>query len=67
MRGEPFIIAKAGKPMVRVSAMEPEKDLPRSGFMCGEIKLPRDFNTMMEEDIEEMFHDFGSEDPLSRE
>jgi prevent-host-death family protein len=57
-KGEPFIIAKAGKPMVKVSAIE-EPDQPkksRFGFMAGEIEIPDDFNEMGAAEIEEMFY-----------
>jgi len=56
-RGEPFVIAKAGKPMVKVvpvSAPEPAQ-MKRIGFMEGEIEVPDDFDTMFQEEIEEMF------------
>lgn len=54
--GEPFIIARAGKPLVKVEALEqldaPEKQF---GFMAGKIKVPDDFDTMFEDEIAEMF------------
>ncbi len=57
-RGEPFVIAKAGRPMVRVTAIEtsgtPVKR--RIGFMKGEIKVPDDFDTMLAGKIAEMFN-----------
>jgi prevent-host-death family protein len=54
--GEPFIIAKAGKPMVKVSAInEPEKPKRRIGFMKGKITIPDDFNRMCENEIINMF------------
>ena len=57
-KGESFIIAKAGKPMVRVVPIEPE--LPhkpqRLGFMKGKGKIPDDFDTMYAKEIEEMFY-----------
>ncbi len=56
--GEAFIIAKAGKPMVRVipiEASEP-KEMKRTGFLEGQIKVPDDFDTMFEKEIEEMFY-----------
>jgi len=56
--GEPFIIAKAGKPMVKVvpiDAPEPPKT-SRLGFMKGQLKIPDDFDTMCEKEIEEMFY-----------
>jgi prevent-host-death family protein len=55
--GEPFIIAKAGKPMVRVVAVEAGADVSRRfGFMDGEIEVPDDFDTMFQEEIERMFY-----------
>ena len=57
-QGEPFIIAKAGKPMVRVTAIdapEPQK-MRRIGFGSGKSKVPDDFDTMMAPEIEEMFY-----------
>jgi len=57
-RGESFIIAKAGKPIGKVvpidEAEKPKKR--RIGFMKGMIKVPEDFDTMMADEIEEMFY-----------
>ncbi|MFT4184331.1 MAG: type II toxin-antitoxin system Phd/YefM family antitoxin [Rhizobium sp.] len=64
-KGEAFIIAKAGKPMVKVVPIE-EKEAPkkrRIGFMKGEIVVPDDFNTMMADEIEEMF--YGNPDGIA--
>jgi len=61
--GEPFIIAKAGKPMVRVTAIDapPPHKQRRIGFGTGSgVKVPDDFDTMMQKEIEEMF--YGSDD-----
>ena len=57
MKGEPFIIAKAGKPVARVNAIEsPEAGTERRlGFMKGQIRVPDDFDRMEEETIAEMF------------
>jgi prevent-host-death family protein len=55
-RGEPFIIAKAGKPLVKVTALETDKPKRRMGFMKGQISVPKDFDTMMSAEIEEMFY-----------
>lgn len=56
--GEPFIIAKAGKPLVKVVPLDAaeEKKPRRIGFMKGQIKVPDDFDTMMADEIEEMFY-----------
>jgi prevent-host-death family protein len=55
--GEPFVIAKAGKPMVKVVAVdapEPAKQR-RFGFLAGQASVPDDFNTMFQDEILEMF------------
>ena len=56
-KGEPFIIAKAGKPMVKVIALDaPEpSEVKRFGFMSGQIKVPDDFNTMGAREIQSLF------------
>jgi prevent-host-death family protein len=55
--GEPFIIAKAGKPLVKVVPLEtPEaSQVRRLGFMAGEIVVPDDFDRMGAEEIERLF------------
>jgi prevent-host-death family protein len=59
--GQPFIIAKAGKPMVKVVCLdapepEPKKTMRRIGFMEGMYEVPEDFDTMFQKEIEEMFY-----------
>jgi prevent-host-death family protein len=57
-KGEPFIIAKAGKPLVKVVPVEAKENKPaprRIGFLAGQIKVPDDFDTMCQDEIEEMF------------
>ena len=56
-KGEAFIIAKAGKPMVKVTALDSPSpsQIRRVGFMDGEIKVPDDFDEMGREEIEKMF------------
>lgn len=56
MKGEPFVIAKAGKPMVRVTPIL-EKPPQRIGFMEGQFTVPDDFDTMFAEEIRAMFED----------
>jgi prevent-host-death family protein len=55
--GKPFVIAKAGKPMVRVVSLELDvpKKPQRLGFMKGQFKVPADFDTMYAEEIAGMF------------
>lgn len=57
-KGESFIIAKAGKPMVKVTAIEetPRKAVRRIGFMEGEGVIPDDIKTPFKDDIEDMFY-----------
>jgi prevent-host-death family protein len=61
-KGESFIIAKAGKPMVRVVPIEPEPvhKPQRLGFMRGKGKIPDDFDTMYAKEIEDMFYGDGT-------
>jgi prevent-host-death family protein len=54
-KGEPFVIAKAGKPLVKVSALEAPAKPQRLGFLSGEIAVPDDFDRMAENEIEAMF------------
>ena len=53
--GEPFIIAKAGRPLVIVSTIEKEPARPRTGFLKGQITVPDDFDTMENGHIVEIF------------
>ena len=57
-KGEPFIIARAGKPVVKVEAVSDSViHVPkRIGFMEGQISVPDDFDTMGAEEIELMFY-----------
>lgn len=56
-RGEPFVIAKAGKPLVKVIPLNvPEqKQQKRLGFMAGQISVPDDFDRMCSAEIEQIF------------
>ena len=57
VKGEPFVIAKAGKPMVRVTALDAPSstEIKRLGFMSGQISVPNDFDRMGEAEIERIF------------
>jgi len=54
-KGEQFIIAKAGKPLVKVVAIDTTDHVKRLGFLAGEYTIPDDFNQMKQADIEELF------------
>jgi len=53
--GEPFVIAKAGKPLVKVSRVDAPAQPKRLGFLQGEIEVPEDFDRMGEREIEVLF------------
>lgn len=61
-KGEPFVIAKAGRPMVKVTALDapPPGRMKRVGFMAGQIKVPDDFDRMGSSEIERLFNDGSS-------
>ena len=57
-KGEPFVIARNGKPLVKVEALEPAEACPatrRIGFLKGQVRVPDDFDTMFADEIREMF------------
>ena len=56
-QGKSFIIAKAGKPMVKVTPLSAEerKGSEKLGFMAGEIAVPDDFDSMGKQEIERIF------------
>jgi antitoxin (DNA-binding transcriptional repressor) of toxin-antitoxin stability system len=56
-RGESFVIAKAGKPMVKVTALDAPApaQMKRFGFLAGQIKIPADFNTIGAAEIKALF------------
>jgi prevent-host-death family protein len=54
--GEPFVIAKAGKPKVKVVRIEAPKPKRRIGFLKGQIKVPDDIKTPFAKEIEKMFY-----------
>ena len=55
--GEPFIIAKSGKPRVKVTALDsPTANKKRRlGFLAGQIAVPEDFDRMGSKEIEKLF------------
>lgn len=53
-KGEPFIIARAGKPVVKVESLQ-QKPPQRIGFLKGQFEVPDDFDTMFADEIRAMF------------
>ena len=56
-QGEPFVIARAGKPLVKVVAVDaPEPaTASRTGFLKGKISVPPDLDRMGSGEIEALF------------
>jgi len=55
VKGETFVIAKAGKPLVKVAALDAPRTPRRLGFMAGEFSVPKDFDRMGEAEIAARF------------
>lgn len=52
--GESFVIARAGKPLVKVMRLEAETPR-RLGFLQGQFNVPEDFDRMAADDIQSLF------------
>ena len=61
VKGDSFIIAKAGKPMVKVVRLDTPSagQIRRLGFMAGQITVPDDFDSMGSREIELLFSGKG--------
>ncbi len=55
--GESFIISRAGKPLVKVVAIEPAEShsKQRIGFSKGKFRVPDDFDSMGADEIADLF------------
>jgi len=55
--GEPFVIAKAGKPLVKVVPLSAPTGakVKRLGFLEGQFSVPDDFDEMGKKEIEQLF------------
>ena len=49
------MIAKAGKPLVKVVSLDAPAAVQRLGFMQGEIAVPKDFDRMGHAEIAALF------------
>lgn len=54
-KGESFVIAKAGTPLVKVVALDAPPEPQRLGFLAGEISVPDDFDRMGDAEIAAQF------------
>ncbi|MDF1727063.1 MAG: type II toxin-antitoxin system prevent-host-death family antitoxin [Sulfitobacter sp.] len=57
-KGEPFVIARAGKPLVKVVMIETEAPR-RTGFLKDQVEVPVDFDEMFADEISGMFEGQG--------
>ena len=57
VKGEPFVIAKGGTPMVKVMAIDSPSAAQqrRLGFLAGQFSVPDDFDRMGEKEIVRLF------------
>lgn len=53
--GTPVVIAKAGTPLVKVTAIDAPAHKQRIGFLAGTISVPDDFDRMGSGDIAALF------------
>ena len=60
-KGEAFVIAKAGRPLVKVVPLDAAETTAgrRLGFLAGQIAVPEDFDTMCQAEIERLFEGGG--------
>ena len=58
--GEPFVIARAGRPLVKVTAVAaPASGGRRLGFLAGQISVPPDFDRFGSAEIARRFEGSG--------
>ena len=55
LTGEEFIIAKAGKPVVRLVPIQATRSPRRLGVLDGQIRIPDDFNAPLPEALLDAF------------
>jgi prevent-host-death family protein len=55
VKGETIVIAKAGKPLVKMVALDAPSMPQRLGFLAGQIAVPEDFDRMGEAEIAALF------------
>jgi prevent-host-death family protein len=58
-KGESFIIAKAGRPLVKVTPLEAPTGagVRRPGFVSGQISVPDDFDRLGADEVKRLFGD----------
>ena len=65
-KGEPFVIARAGKPLVKVVAVEEAAPVRKSpfGFLKGQFTYDPEVDRQLDEEIREMFEASIRDSPL---
>lgn len=53
--GKEVVIAKAGKPLVKLTALKPTKTVRKPGFLRGKIRIARDFNAPLPNEVVNAF------------
>lgn len=56
-KGEEVVIARAGRPVAKVVPIDADERRAggRFGFLAGEVRVPEDFDTMLQDEIIAMF------------
>jgi prevent-host-death family protein len=49
--GEDVVVSRNGKPLVRITRLEPAKRRITFGLLKGRIKVPRDFDEPLPDDV----------------
>lgn len=50
-QGKEIIIAKAGKPVARITSLAPAKVVRKLGLLDGKARIPDDFNAPLPEEV----------------
>jgi prevent-host-death family protein len=54
-KGDAVVIARAGKPVAKLTAIDAPVTHKRLGFLSGEVRVPDDFDRMGEGEISGLF------------
>ena len=65
LAGEEVVIARAGKPLVRLMPVSEERPTRRLGFLAGTARIEADLKRDFEDEINAMF-DLGPEPAIER-
>lgn len=55
-QGETIVIAKAGRPMAKLTRIDSPSKGHRIGFLAGRATIPDDFDRLGAQEIDELFH-----------